>query len=185
MSSIGKTPSSNEESGWTKYFEEFFSNKNGNNDYDNDEEDHNNNNNNCYSSIMVSDAASSSAPKRLSNYNKKPHEKEFPLKMSFNNNNKNFKTPLLDDDASLQDTATSPLTTSKVLYGNQFEKPKQMEDLKENCSNIEQRDEQKKLLDFNGRYDDGCTSCTELIKEERPLLNINSFVYGSELYYYI
>ncbi|QHO00504.1 uncharacterized protein DS421_13g407030 [Arachis hypogaea] len=168
MSSIGKTPSSNEESGWTKYFEEFFSNKNGNNDYDNDEEDHNNNNNNCYSSIMVSDAASSSAPKRLSNYNKKPHEKEFPLKMSFNNNNKNFKTPLLDDDASLQDTATSPLTTSK-----------------ENCSNIEQRDEQKKLLDFNGRYDDGCTSCTELIKEERPLLNINSFVYGSELYYYI
>ncbi|QHO56686.1 uncharacterized protein DS421_3g75810 [Arachis hypogaea] len=135
MSSIGKSPSSNEESGWTKYFEEFFSNKNGNNDYDNDEEDHNNNNNNCYSSIMVSDAASSSAAKRLSNYNKKPHEMEFPLESSViksfnNNNNNNFKTALHDDDASLQDTATSPLSTSKVLYGNQFEKPKQMEDLK-------------------------------------------------------
>ncbi|OIV99172.1 hypothetical protein TanjilG_19668 [Lupinus angustifolius] len=117
MSSITKaSSSSNEESGWTTYFEDFFNNQN--------------DNHNC--SISLSCVLSSSsflsddASKKLAH---KEQAEEFSLdkntsqRPSFKKR-KNIITDFVDD--SLEDTATSPLNSPKVLYAIQFENPKQI-----------------------------------------------------------
>ena len=120
MSSISKAPSTNdisteslEESGWTKYFEEFFNNQN--------------DNQNCSISLsavagssnsLVSDAASLAAKKLADN--EKPEE--FPLKKNVKRsslkNRKNIITALADE--ALEDTASSPLSSSKVHFSSPF-----------------------------------------------------------------
>lgn len=96
---------SSEESGWTKYFEDFFDNH----EIDDDDQK-------CsvsfsggvdsYSTSFVSDAASLAAKKKLSS---STQAEELSVKKR-----KKIKTSLVDD--ALEDTASSPIKGSKVHY---------------------------------------------------------------------
>ncbi|XP_020237852.1 vascular-related unknown protein 1 [Cajanus cajan] len=112
MSSITKAPPSSndtEESGWTTYFDDFFNN-------------HVDNKCSmslsgvaCNSSLNVSDAASL-VEKKVSHI--KQVDDEFCVKKNVKRSSfKKSITTLIDD--ALEDTATSPLNTAKVLYANQ------------------------------------------------------------------
>ncbi|KAJ1389135.1 hypothetical protein SESBI_38549, partial [Sesbania bispinosa] len=110
MGSITKAPSSSEESGWTKYFEDFFNN-------------HNIDDKKCSisfsgvdysSSSLVSDAAKKLADNAQAYRNTSSFQKR-----------KKIKTTLVDDD--LEDTASSPINSPKVLDENQTYKAKQKE----------------------------------------------------------
>ncbi|TKY66730.1 hypothetical protein E2542_SST09618 [Spatholobus suberectus] len=116
MSSTTKAPPSSndiistEESGWTTYFDDFF-----NNHVDS---------NKCSMSLsgvacssLVSDAASL-VEKKIAN---SKQVEEFSVsknatRSSFKKS-KDIRTALIDD--ALEDTATSPLNSPKVLYANQ------------------------------------------------------------------
>ncbi|KAK7257329.1 hypothetical protein RIF29_31215 [Crotalaria pallida] len=177
MSSISKAPSSNddisidsiEESGWTTYFDDFFNNNQ-------------NDNQNCSiplsvvassSSTLVSDAASSAAKKIVK------QDEEFSVNQNTckrtcfkKRKNDIITAALVDDDAALEDTATSPLNSPKVLYGKQFENPKQ-NSLQEKGNNTSgQRDEERKEMNFNGRDSD----CTELKKRGLCLVPLSMVV---------
>ncbi|CAJ1978755.1 unnamed protein product [Sphenostylis stenocarpa] len=115
MSSITKAPPSSndvlssEESGWTTYFDDFF-----NNHVDNK----------CSMSLsgvacssLVSDAASLvhkkvASSKQVEEFSVNKNSKRTSFKKR-----KDVITALIDD--ALEDTATSPLSSPKVLYANQ------------------------------------------------------------------
>ncbi|KAK7324660.1 hypothetical protein VNO77_28395 [Canavalia gladiata] len=117
MSSISKAPSSknmntecesSDESGWTKYFEDFSNSHN--------IEDHN-----CYisssavhtsSSSLISDAASLPTAKTLNNCTQ---AQKYGNGTSFKQREK-IKTTLFDE--ALEDTASSPVNTSPKEKGN-------------------------------------------------------------------
>lgn len=83
-----------EESGWTKYLEDFSSYKG-----------HDDSSSSFHSSSLVSDAASSAAWKNSNNKDLK-----VPKTLGF----KNTITKIIDD--SLEDTASSPVSSPKVRY---------------------------------------------------------------------
>lgn len=88
------TTNSPEESGWTAYFEDFSS-----------YEGHSLSNSNLYTSSMVSDAASSAAWK-----NSNTNDLKIPKRLSF----KRTRTKIISFDDSLEDTASSPVSSPKV-----------------------------------------------------------------------
>ncbi|RDX60626.1 hypothetical protein CR513_61215, partial [Mucuna pruriens] len=172
MSSITKVPPSSndivstEESGWTTYFDDFFNN-------------HVDNHKSSMSisglarSSHVSDAASL-VDKKLNNGKQ---VQEFSLNK--NSNRSSFKkrkdiiTALVDE--ALEDTATSPLNSPKVLYANcQIDKANRRNrhfvfSQKEKGNTSRQRDEQKELS-FNGRDRD----CTEIKKRDLCLVPLST-----------
>ncbi|RDY07423.1 hypothetical protein CR513_08466, partial [Mucuna pruriens] len=112
MSTISKAPSSknmttqcnsSEESGWTKYFDDFFNNH----IIDDQKCSMSFSSVHSYSTSFVSDAASLVATKKLTD---STQAEEFGNGSSFKKRRK-IKTALLDD--ALEDTATSPIKGSK------------------------------------------------------------------------
>ncbi|XP_061358232.1 vascular-related unknown protein 4 [Gastrolobium bilobum] len=154
MSSMSKVPSSknmtnesSEESGWTMYFEDFFNKQN-----TNDQKcsmtfsgvDHDS------SSSLVSDAASLAPTKTLVN---SAQAEECRNRLSFKKKKKKTKTSLVDD--SLEDTASSPITSPK-----------------ENGNTSGERDERKELPGFNERD----SECTELKNKGLCLVPLSMIV---------
>ncbi|XP_027344195.1 vascular-related unknown protein 1-like [Abrus precatorius] len=156
---------SSEESGWTKYFDDFLNN-------------HNIDDHKCYvsfsgadhntSSSLVSDATPLVAAKKLNDSTQaKEHCNGSSLKKR-----KKIKTALVDDD--LEDTASSPINSPKVLYENQLYQAKQKEEMElyqENGKTSGERDERKELC-FNGSDSDH----TELTKKGLCLVPLSMIV---------
>ncbi|XP_057727070.1 vascular-related unknown protein 4-like [Arachis stenosperma] len=148
-----------EESGWTTYFEDFFNNNNNNHSYCSTILSNNNNNNLsssvvdccCCSSSLVSDAASLYATKFVDDTvqgNNKNNNKELCMTMRLKKGsrsglvkrNKNTRKGFIDD--ALEDTASSPLNSPKILY-EEKEEQHLFHQEKGNGSGI--RDERKEL----------------------------------------
>ncbi|KAL5131096.1 Vascular-related putative protein 1 [Glycine soja] len=117
MSSITKAPPSSnddmstEESGWTTYFDDFFNNHVVDNKCSMSLSD------GIASSSLVSDAASLVDKKVAHSKQVEEFYVNRNVKSSCLKKRKDAITALIDD--SLEDTATSPLNSPKVLYVNQ------------------------------------------------------------------
>ncbi|MED6191628.1 hypothetical protein PIB30_001907 [Stylosanthes scabra] len=184
-----------EESGWTTYFEDFFNNNNNNHNYCSTIMDNNFSSVVvdsccCSSSSLVSDAASLYATKFVvetvqANSNNKELSMTMRTKkgsskgsssMKRNNNNKNIRKGFIVD--ALEDTASSPLNSPKVLYEeNQLYKVNKYEQHpfhqeKGNGTGIIIRDEERKELGFKKRDSD----YTELNKKGLCLVPLSMVI---------
>ncbi|CAL0322556.1 unnamed protein product [Lupinus luteus] len=175
MSSISKTSSfknmtneSLEESGWTMYFDDFF------NTNQNIIEDGEYNYSLSFSGVdssstsLVSDAASLAAQKLAENF---PMSKNGNRSLSLKKRKK-IRTAFVDD--SLEDTASSPVNSPKVSFGNHFWKEKQKKEIdfsQEKGNPSEERDERK---EFSLNEKD--SECTELKKRGLCLVPLSMLV---------
>ncbi|XP_028761809.1 vascular-related unknown protein 1-like isoform X2 [Neltuma alba] len=139
MNSASKAPCSSEvaeESGWTTYFEDFFDGKRS-----------------SISSGVV--ASSSSLLSDAATTNKLANVHEFSgsqngERLSFKKRKKKDIATMVDD--ALEDTASSPLNSPKVLQENRSDKPKQMEDIRLSAEEYLRR---KRGEERNGIYGKG------------------------------
>ncbi|MED6113703.1 hypothetical protein PIB30_073253 [Stylosanthes scabra] len=180
-----------EESGWTTYFEDFFNN---NHNYSSTIMSNDNNFSSvvvdccCSSSSLVSDAASLYATKfvetvQVNNNNNKElcmtmrTKKGSSRSSLMKRNNKNIRKGFIDD--ALEDTASSPLNSPKVLYEeNQLYKVNKEEQdpfhqEKGNGTGIIIRDEERKELGFNKKRD---SDYTELNKKGLCLVPLSMVI---------
>ncbi|KAF5727973.1 hypothetical protein HS088_TW21G00113 [Tripterygium wilfordii] len=146
---------SQEESGWTMYFDDFFNNSNNNEESSFSFEDHDYG---TKSSSLVSNAASSVAKRFSCNEQEDVVGIQIMEKRSYNRSlsfkKRKTKGGLVDD--ALEDTASSPVNSPKV-YSMMMNKP---ENQKEKDDSLQSYNDQEK--GSNSRNSD--VSCTELKK---------------------